>query len=134
MGGEQAAGVLAQVKRDQKERSGESWSSEEERAFKQPVIDTYETTAPSAAATATQKAQGENISRGYREEMEHFCHCIRTGKDELRCNGTVAMADAIMALTANIAMKQQKRIEFKDEWFDPDSDACPEVDNGVERA
>ncbi|WP_100641677.1 carboxyl transferase domain-containing protein [Alteromonas facilis] len=42
MGGEQAAGVLAQVKRDQKERSGESWSTEEESAFKQPIIDTYE--------------------------------------------------------------------------------------------
>ena len=42
MGGEQAAGVLAQVKRDQKERAGESWSDEEEAAFKQPVIDTYE--------------------------------------------------------------------------------------------
>ena len=42
MGGEQAAGVLAQVKRDQKERAGESWSEEEENNFKQPVIDTYE--------------------------------------------------------------------------------------------
>ena len=42
MGGEQAAGVLAQVKRDQKERAGEHWSQEEEQAFKQPVIDTYE--------------------------------------------------------------------------------------------
>lgn len=42
MGGEQAAGVLAQVKRDQKERAGEDWSKEEESQFKQPVIDTYE--------------------------------------------------------------------------------------------
>ena len=42
MGGEQAAGVLAQVKRDQKARAGETWSDEEEKAFKQPVIDTYE--------------------------------------------------------------------------------------------
>ena len=42
MGGEQAAGVLAQVKRDQKERAGETWSPDEEKAFKQPVIDTYE--------------------------------------------------------------------------------------------
>lgn len=42
MGGEQAAGVLAQVKRDQKERSGETWSAEEEAQFRQPVIDTYE--------------------------------------------------------------------------------------------
>lgn len=42
MGGEQAAGVLAQVKRDQKERAGESWSDEEEAQFKQPVIEKYE--------------------------------------------------------------------------------------------
>ncbi|WP_026374718.1 carboxyl transferase domain-containing protein [Aestuariibacter salexigens] len=42
MGGEQAAGVLAQVKRDQKERAGETWSDEQESAFKQPIIDTYE--------------------------------------------------------------------------------------------
>jgi 3-methylcrotonyl-CoA carboxylase beta subunit len=42
MGGEQAAGVLAQVKRDQKERAGEEWSTEEEAAFKKPILDTYE--------------------------------------------------------------------------------------------
>ncbi|MBC3764619.1 carboxyl transferase domain-containing protein [Neptunicella marina] len=42
MGGEQAAGVLAQVKRDQKAAAGENWPAEEEQAFKQPVIDTYE--------------------------------------------------------------------------------------------
>lgn len=42
MGGEQAAGVLATVKRDQKERVGDSWSDEEEQKFKQPIIDTYE--------------------------------------------------------------------------------------------
>jgi len=42
MGGEQAAGVLAQVKRDQYDKRGEDWSEEEEKTFKQPVIDTYE--------------------------------------------------------------------------------------------
>ncbi|MEW6983457.1 carboxyl transferase domain-containing protein [Colwelliaceae bacterium 6471] len=42
MGGEQAAGVLAQVKRDQKDKLGEQWSSEEEAQFKQPIIDSYE--------------------------------------------------------------------------------------------
>jgi 3-methylcrotonyl-CoA carboxylase beta subunit len=42
MGGEQAAAVLAQVKRDQKEREGANWSAEEEAAFKQPVLDNYE--------------------------------------------------------------------------------------------
>ncbi|QSR34991.1 methylcrotonoyl-CoA carboxylase [Marinobacterium iners] len=42
MGGEQAAGVLATVKRDGMERSGETWSADEEKAFKKPIIDTYE--------------------------------------------------------------------------------------------
>ena len=42
MGGEQAAGVLAQVKRDQKEKLNEQWSEQEEADFKQPIIDTYE--------------------------------------------------------------------------------------------
>jgi 3-methylcrotonyl-CoA carboxylase beta subunit len=43
MGGEQAAGVLAQVKRDQKNKAGEDWSAEAEAAFKQPIIDRYDT-------------------------------------------------------------------------------------------
>ncbi|MBE9635384.1 carboxyl transferase domain-containing protein [Salipiger mangrovisoli] len=42
MGGAQAAGVLATVKRDAIERSGGSWSEEEEAAFKQPTIDMFE--------------------------------------------------------------------------------------------
>ncbi|MGS2723668.1 carboxyl transferase domain-containing protein [Porticoccus sp. GXU_MW_L64] len=42
MGGPQAAGVLAQVKRDQKEARGEDWSEESEAQFKQPIIDDYE--------------------------------------------------------------------------------------------
>ena len=42
MGGEQAAGVLATVKRDAIERGGEEWSAEEEAAFKQPTIDMFE--------------------------------------------------------------------------------------------
>ncbi len=41
MGGEQAAGVLATVKRDAMERGGESWSAEDEAAFKQPTIDMF---------------------------------------------------------------------------------------------
>lgn len=41
------------------------------------------------------------------------------------------MADAIMAITANLAMKHKKRIEFKPEWFDYKSDAVPETDKSV---
>lgn len=42
MGGEQAAGVLAQIKKDNMARKGDSWSADEEATFKQPIIDTYE--------------------------------------------------------------------------------------------
>ncbi|MEM7208943.1 MAG: carboxyl transferase domain-containing protein [Pseudomonadota bacterium] len=42
MGGEQAAGVLATVKREAIERNGETWSAEDEAAFKQPTIDMFE--------------------------------------------------------------------------------------------
>jgi 3-methylcrotonyl-CoA carboxylase beta subunit len=42
MGGEQAAGVLAQLRRDNMEAKGQSWSADEEREFKQPVIATYD--------------------------------------------------------------------------------------------
>ncbi len=42
MGGEQAASVLATVKRDGIERRGESWSDEEEAAFKTPIREQYE--------------------------------------------------------------------------------------------
>ena len=41
MGGEQAAGVLATVRREGIERTGGSWSAEEEAAFKQPTIDMF---------------------------------------------------------------------------------------------
>ena len=52
MGGEQAAGVLAQVTRDKKERAGEEWSTEEEAEFKQPIIDQYEEKGHPYYATA----------------------------------------------------------------------------------
>ena len=41
MGGEQAAGVLATVKRDGIEARGGTWSADEEAAFKQPVLDQF---------------------------------------------------------------------------------------------
>jgi 3-methylcrotonyl-CoA carboxylase beta subunit len=42
MGGEQAAGVLATVRRDAIERKGGSWSAEEEAEFKRPTIEMFE--------------------------------------------------------------------------------------------
>jgi 3-methylcrotonyl-CoA carboxylase beta subunit len=52
MGGEQAAMVLAQVKRDQLARQGEEWSDDQEAEFKQPILDKYETEGSPYYATA----------------------------------------------------------------------------------
>ncbi len=43
MGGEQAASVLATVRRDNLEAQGKTWSAEEEEAFKAPIRAQYET-------------------------------------------------------------------------------------------
>jgi 3-methylcrotonyl-CoA carboxylase beta subunit len=42
MGGEQAAGVLATVRREAIERKGGSWAAEEEAAFKRPTVEMFE--------------------------------------------------------------------------------------------
>jgi predicted dehydrogenase len=110
-----------------------------------PVLSAYETNSGPAKASGGGSDWATNISRGYTEEMEHFSYAIRNfgptyykdgkllpaSEGGLRCPGTVAMADAIMALTANLAMEKKKRIVFKDEWFDPDSPAVPETDEQV---
>ncbi|MCW5220679.1 methylcrotonoyl-CoA carboxylase [Verminephrobacter aporrectodeae subsp. tuberculatae] len=52
MGGEQAAGVLATVKREGIEARGGQWSLEEEEAFKAPIRQQYETQGHPYYATA----------------------------------------------------------------------------------
>ena len=52
MGGEQAASVLAQVRRENTEAKGGSWTEEEEEAFKAPTRAQYETQGHPYYATA----------------------------------------------------------------------------------
>jgi 3-methylcrotonyl-CoA carboxylase beta subunit len=52
MGGEQAASVLATVKRDGLEAAGKQWPAEEEEAFKQPIREQYEQRGHPYYATA----------------------------------------------------------------------------------
>jgi 3-methylcrotonyl-CoA carboxylase beta subunit len=52
MGGEQAASVLATVKRDQLAAAGEKWGEEAEEAFKAPIREQYETQGNAYYATA----------------------------------------------------------------------------------
>jgi len=52
MGGEQAAGVLATVQRDNIEKRGNQWSNEEENEFKRPILEKYERESSAYFSTA----------------------------------------------------------------------------------
>ena len=93
-------------------------------------------TTQSGDAAPAQAAQGPGyVSRGYKEEIEHWAWCISTGDigNQPRCNGEVALADACVALTARQAIKNSQKkgghgfIQFQPEWFDVKADAVPEA-------
>ncbi|WP_010587682.1 Gfo/Idh/MocA family protein [Schlesneria paludicola] len=124
-----------------KEATGSSKGGIDQRLYAidgsdgQPVLAASASIAPTKAAST---ADVGKVSRGYTEEMEHFAFCIRNfgsnpeqGEKVLRCPGKQGMKDAIMALTSNLAMKHKKRIEYKEEWFNPDSDLVPETDPSI---
>jgi predicted dehydrogenase len=92
-----------------------------------------DTTESGSAAAAVGKLALESgpPSRGYTEEIEHWAWCIRNPSPENlpKCHPKVALGDAVIALTTNIALRnpeKQSRIDFKHEWFDIDSDETPE--------
>jgi hypothetical protein len=100
-----------------------------------PVIETSPSTSGPTAATSLGGLATADPSRGYREELEHFAYCVRHGNasdyhadpdHKPRCRGEVALADAVIALTSNIAMRQKRRIEFDPRWFDYTSPETPE--------
>jgi predicted dehydrogenase len=117
---------------------------------KKPAMEATSTWGGGGGA-AISKAAGapawDSAVRGYRTEMEHFAYCLREwqkrggkvdySKDEQghlkhadiipRCHGEVAMADAILALTANMAMAKRERIVFEDGWFETASPDVPET-------
>jgi predicted dehydrogenase len=95
-------------------------------------LDTQASGYSSASAVAKAAAEGP-VSRGYTEEIEHWAWCIRNRSEENkpRCYPEVAMADAVIALTTNVAINKSIRgeggyIRFKDEWFERDSDETPD--------
>ncbi len=91
-----------------------------------PAMDTYETGGGMAAIAAA--AIPSEVSRGYAEEIEHWAWCIKNPSPEHqpKCRPAVALADAVVALTSNIAMAENRRIEFQSDWFDSKSDATPD--------
>ncbi len=108
----------------------------------QPVL-VADASLVGAAVTGTAVGPTGPTSRGYTEEMEDFAYCVRLwdpkqgyekdrdGKYKqrlTRCHGEIAMVDAIVALTANYAMHEHQRVEFKPEWFDADKPDVPPSD------
>ncbi len=71
---------------------------------------------PPAAATPKRSSTGPGAS------------AIRSPENQPQCQPKVALGDAVIALTTNIAIAtgRKSRIEFKHEWFDIDSDETPE--------
>jgi predicted dehydrogenase len=95
---------------------------------------TMDTQASGASAAAMSKAASSgSVSRGYTEEIEHFAWCIRNRAPENRprCHPAVALGDAVIALTTNVALRQANEnkggyIKFEDAWYDIDNDATPD--------
>ena len=104
-----------------------------------PKVESSGSTGPDPA-TALKQGQAAlgtgKPSKGYREEMEHFAYCIRMwgqsgskqDRAQPRCTGRLAMQDAIVALTANQAMRKHQRIKFEDAWYEADKPDVPDAD------
>jgi hypothetical protein len=90
-----------------------------------PTLDTTSSGDPSVAKLAIGSGPP---SRGYTEEIEQWAWCIRNPAQENvpRCHPKVALGDAVIALTTNLAMRENRRIEFDPRWFEIDSDETPE--------
>lgn len=94
-------------------------------------------TSASGDAAPAKAAQSGPVSRGYREQIEHWAWCISEGNPEnqVRCNGEVALADAVIALTAKKAINNSSKkgghgfIQFQPDWFKVNSDSVPEADS-----
>ncbi len=96
-----------------------------------PTLDTQASGKGPALAKAAEN-QGP-VSRGYREEMEHFAWCIRENrpKSELRCRPEVALGDAVIALATNVAIKNANSgkggyLAFEEAWYDLNKDETPD--------
>ncbi|MBQ9128187.1 MAG: hypothetical protein IJY15_10570, partial [Thermoguttaceae bacterium] len=115
---------------------GPSTSKVEKKAAGAAALDT-QASAPAQKAVAASGPAGPAVSRGYKEQIEHWAWCCQNNpnaKDpaiQPRCNPRIALGDAVIALVTNIAADKGESVTFDEAWFDPDSDKTPEKDLGV---
>jgi predicted dehydrogenase len=95
-----------------------------------PTLDTQASgKGPSLAKAAADLGP---VSRGYTEEIEHWAWCIRNdAPDQPRCRAEIALGDAVIALTSNVAIENSIKgkggyIEFQESWYDINDDATPD--------
>jgi predicted dehydrogenase len=158
---EQEQSIYLYSEKDPNKKSGDARSTEVSVTTGpagKPAMEASSTWGPGAGGPAVAAGggaaaggPGAAVSRGYKEEMEDFAYCIREWDGKLgyekdtagafkqrlpRCHGEVAMADAIIALSANLSMKSRQRIDFNENWFRgdnpevPDKDTKPRIDVG----
>ena len=128
--------IVLEREQDSQLLRGPSTSKVEKKAAGAAALDT-QASAPAQKAVAA-GAAGPAVSRGYKEEVEHWAWCAQNNPDcadpdiQPRCNPRIALGDAVIALVTNIAADKCESVQFKEEWFDPFDDATPENDLGVE--
>jgi predicted dehydrogenase len=101
---------------------------------------TLDTQASGDDAPLAKSSETGPVSRGYTEEMEHWAYCIKNPDAENlpKCRPEVALGDAVIALTANVAIKKSMRgesgyVSFDEAWFDIDNDATPDGSSVAEQ-
>ena len=116
----------------EKEKEAILLLSEKASTVKVAAGPTLDTQASGDAQKEVAAGPVADVSRGYTEEEEHWAWCIRKNPDNSdpdihpRCYPELAMGDAVIALTANIAAQEGRRINFDPKWFNVDDDATPE--------
>ncbi|MGN0910454.1 MAG: Gfo/Idh/MocA family protein [Thermoguttaceae bacterium] len=129
--------IILEREQDSQLLRGPSTSKVEKKAAGAAALDT-QASAPAQKAVASAGSAGPAVSRGYKEQIEHWAWCIQENPNcadpaiQPRCNPRIALGDAVIALVTNIAADKGESVSFKESWFDPDNDETPENDLGVE--
>lgn len=97
-----------------------------------PTLDTQASGKGPALAKAAADYSGP-VSRGYKEEIEHWAWAIRNKepRESLRCRPEVALGDAVIALATNVAIDNANKgkggyLAFDENWYKIDHDATPD--------
>ena len=91
MGGEQAAGVLSTIKRDQMKTTKEVWSKEQEEDFRKPILDTYQKQGHPYYASARLWDDGIILPRQTRQVIARCMEIARNAPTKITQFGTFRM-------------------------------------------